>query len=510
MPLPASAWAQQVGGAVPLSAAGQVSQDVANTPQRRATQVRDNEDSGDEDDDDDLLPATQLAHTHVTASTFKSMSHWTNGLQTSAKSQTPSAPPLKSMHIPSLTQSQAPRSTQTLTANARHFDLFDDNDCQKESNSAVSASVLRPVQDAIPSTLSPSTLTASPRPSSPATITLPALAPVMEPMSVTPAYTGSNTLDRLLSSAAGDDILGIPSEGAIELVGPTASGKTQWALQMALRARIAALKQRIQEEGHQHNNNRDQDGNRDPKDNRDQAVLSQDMDRDQVLIIDTEGSIKAPMIRDIASRLLFSAQEGSIPLPLDGVLRGVTLLPATTPSTLISILRILTSKYQLDMSSSTLPPAHTLSTIILDSISYHTRSPIDYNGSSSSEDQSMIKRQITTLLTQLLSTKSQQRVIMTNQMALKMFHSQNGQLVNYRVPNSIAKLVPQFQFDNRYTDVEVQRVLLFRGVEKYDFGKRYAAYYAQQEQIGFGCIPIEFDQNGIITERGLIDTHYSV
>lgn len=386
----------------------------------------------EEDEDDVLIPATQFTSA-IPASTFyqrqtpqfKSLSRLSDSIRAStstsagASSQVKAVTPLHSMRVLPLPTQSPPVPTQGVTLNALQYTLPEPARVDEQERTGTAS--LEPTQT---STQQNDALALDP-------------PPLIQCKVVTSggyADTGSTRLNGVYVGGKG-----IPPGGALELIGPSGSGKTQWALQVALRLRLDSLQG---------------------------SGPSQ-----QILIIDTEGSITPSLLHDIAHSLTEDDTASA-----NAILAGTHLLHATTPADQIATLRILTSPYRTEAQAG-IPHIHSLAAVVLDSTSYHVRGPVQDPSS---------RRYIYSLLHglhgALTSLNTATVLIATTQMALKMFTAQ-GDLVNYRVPDSIAWLVPQvvgiedvpaFGKTSGVLGSNAVRVVLYRAVNTEAFGHRFA------------------------------------
>lgn len=173
------------------------------------------------------------------------------------------------------------------------------------------------------------------------------------------------------------------------------------------------------------------------------------MDIDQVLIIDTEGALSPDLIRSTLSRLV-----ADLNLPASRqeeihqqVLAGLHLVRPTSDAELIAILRILmASRPSTSHKASGLPRIGLLSVLFLDSTSYLLRTTqVDSSSATSTRQTRLYLYQLLSFLhLRLHYLNARLRVIVTNQMSLKMYSPQ-GELVDYLQKKSIARMVPQLE-----------------------------------------------------------------
>lgn len=256
-----------------------------------------------------------------------------------------------------------------------------------------------------------------------------------------PLLTSLPSLDAAL--ARGGELPGLPPQGALEIIGPTSVGKSKLVVHIAARCRVDALLQR-REEGRGGESTSQADA---PAE-----------DCDQVLIIDTEGSLTEEAIEtavdgQVAERLSDVARsEGGASYPQSpsdlaaSCLDGIYLVKSTSLPELMAILYLLSIPPSRTSSTTTptlpgpLPPLHTLSTILIDSLSSPLRIP---PGPAS---QRSLPRHFVSAIAELPGNLARinphARLVVTNQMTLKMFTPQ-GELGNSKTPGSIAWMVPQ-------------------------------------------------------------------
>lgn len=316
----------------------------------------------------------------------------------------------------------------------------------------------------------------------------PRVEPLTATMEVPSSSTGLRALDARLGGARG-----LPPGAAVELVGPTASGKTQWAVQMAMRVRLAAIE--CSDSG-------DDDAHATPIPAR-------------VLVIDTEGSITPALLDKIATSLTSLS-----PTLAPWLLAGTHLISAPSPARLIATLRILTSPWR-HAAQCGIPHLHDLATVVVDSTSSATRAPVD-----AQTDRATTRRYLLSLLaslhTRIAAINPHTRLIATTQMALKMYTSQ-GELVNYRVPDSIAWLVPQVgeplrgdngdghgddDGDDQSTPSgppgvlgdDALRIVLYRSVRRGDFGSRYLQVTRANAMPTPTTLRFAIDPQGLVTD----------
>lgn len=132
---------------------------------------------------------------------------------------------------------------------------------------------------------------------------------------------------------------------------------------------------------------------------------------------------------------------------LNRVLHGIYLVRASSLAELMAFMHLLTTQStSKSPSRSPLPLLRNLAAIFIDSISYHLRHPLESHSERSAR-RTVLTFLNTTLHSQLQRLNPRTRLLVTNQMTLKMYTPQ-GELVNYKVPGSIARLVPQIDGPN--------------------------------------------------------------
>ncbi|PWN24039.1 hypothetical protein BCV69DRAFT_279944 [Microstroma glucosiphilum] len=274
------------------------------------------------------------------------------------------------------------------------------------------------------------------------------LAVVTEPVAplpplppAAPMLSGLKALDDCFA-----DEIGLPPGRALEIIGPTASGKSRFGLQLIVENRVAGLRMNRQRKA----------GVEPPECAREGPEQEESQSRegfDEVLIIDTEGSLTPDIIEETVWQrveLLKLTDPESTALFRE-VLDGMHLVIPASLAELIATIRVLTasptparsdqSKQDSELPGS-LPPLRSLSAILLDTLSFHLRTPVE------TTPERRGRRHALSLLSSLLPLLSAQnprlRLVATGQMSLKMF-SRAGDLVTYRTPGSIARMVPQVE-----------------------------------------------------------------
>lgn len=259
--------------------------------------------------------------------------------------------------------------------------------------------------------------------------------------------TGLVRLDDALLMGERKDADAVPSATAVEIIGPTASGKTRLGLQLATRCRAEAMFVRsISFARHEE----------------DDVTTGEREDFNQCVIIDTEGSLSDEIVEEaIEASITSSALERGLTLSeperaqvTSDALDGIYLVRAATVAELMSLLHLLLSPSPAPKPSDgnvkwPVPPLQLLSAVLIDSLSYLVRDPVD-----SPSDRAARRYVLSVLMdlrSQLHSLNPRTNLIATNQMTLKMFTTQ-GDLVNYRTAGAIARLVPQIDLPGEGQD----------------------------------------------------------
>lgn len=168
---------------------------------------------------------------------------------------------------------------------------------------------------------------------------------------------------------------------------------------------------------------------------------------------DTEGSLTPDIISEIVWQRvkLLNLNDIDSTALFEEVLDGMHLVrPASLPE-LIATLRVLTAtpppprpdqqKQDAELPDA-LPPLRSLSAILLDSLSFHLRTPLETTPERRGRRHALSL--LSSLLPLLVAQNPRVRLVATGQMSLKMF-SRAGELVTYRTPGSIARMVPQVE-----------------------------------------------------------------
>lgn len=268
-----------------------------------------------------------------------------------------------------------------------------------------------------------------------------------------PMLTGLPTLDGTLSREP--NAPGLPAKGALEVIGPTAVGKSKLIVQMVARCRVeAVLSQRRRQRGQAQQQQQGQEGTSDEAQEAQSGGKDDGVDYDRVLIIDTEGSL---MVETIEAAIEAHVQEeargeGTDEL-VDACLDGIYLIKAPLLPELMALLYLLSTPPAPLASSNAngssgaashngqpLPPLHTLCAVFIDSISSPLRIPP--GGANQRSVPRHLLAAVSSVATRLAEINPRIRLVATNQMALKMF-GREGELCNSRTPGSIARMLPQ-------------------------------------------------------------------
>lgn len=282
-----------------------------------------------------------------------------------------------------------------------------------------------------------------------------------------PMLSGIKALDDCFA-----DDMGLPPGRALEIIGPTASGKSRLGLQLIVENRLAGLRMVRQTKADGEAFGDEQNG----------SQLEESQDRkgfDEVLIIgeqrnavrhysamtdrltwqfclppaDTEGSLTPDIIEEMVWQhvKLLKLNDLESTALFEQALDGMHLVrPASLPE-LIATLRVLTAspppprpdqQKQGPDPLAPLPQLRSLSAILLDTLSFHLRTPLETTPERRARRHALSL--LSSLLPLLVAQNPHVRLVATGQMSLKMF-SRGGELVTYRTPGSIARMVPQVE-----------------------------------------------------------------